>query len=128
MLSVFTLSLVYHNTIWSYFSFFLSILYICSTVAEAALYAIIWLMKRNRRRAMKKNPIIKRRFGSEIRLPSITVSTEARHLRTKQDFTINGVVYIRKGETVELLRTIGSYYSVRNSIGTEYIVPKSHFF
>ncbi|KAI5184987.1 hypothetical protein NEHOM01_0538 [Nematocida homosporus] len=113
---------------WSVLGMIFTIVYVLLSIGAPVLYIIKWVYKSRRRTALKKTPVIKRRFGKEIRLPSIAVSTELRHLRTKTDFVINGVVYIRKGETVELLRTIGSYYSVRNSTGTEYIVPKANFF
>ncbi|KAI5181924.1 hypothetical protein NEOKW01_2074 [Nematocida sp. AWRm80] len=97
-------------------------------VGELLVYTIKWIINRKRRESLRKRPVIKRRFGNTIRMPPISVSTESRHLRAKTNFVINGITYIRKGETVELLRTIGSYYSIRNSTGTEYIVPKTNFF
>ncbi|KAI5190138.1 hypothetical protein NECID01_0831 [Nematocida sp. AWRm77] len=102
--------------------------YLLLSVFECLLFFIKWYMRYSKRKAMKTVPVIKRRFGNEIKLPLVSVATESKHLRTKTDFVINGTVYIRKGETVELLKTIGSYYSVRNASGIEYIVPKTNFF
>jgi len=110
----------------------ITMLLICAhvflTYLELAFFVIKWVLKNRRRRILRKAPVTKRRKEKDIRTQQISVGTEVRHLRAKIDFVINGTPYIRKGETVELLKTIGSYYSVRNGTGTEYIVPKSNFF
>lgn len=100
-----------------------------ASILESLLYFGKWYSRTKKKKEFKKRPLVKRRYGSgEIRMPPITVTTESTHLRAKADFIYNGSVYIRKGETVELLKPIGSYYSVRTSTGTEYIVPKENFF
>lgn len=104
-----------------------TLIYFVLSILEGVIYFLKILEKRAKRRALKRAPV-KRRHSADIKMPPITVTAEVRHLRAKSDFVVNGTPYIRKGETVELLKTIGSYYSVRNSSGTEYIVPKGNFF
>lgn len=106
----------------------LMVLYAIGTIVESIMYFGKWIEKTRRRKAMRRTPVVRRRFGGEIKTPPIVVSSEIQHLRAKTDFVINGVVYIRKGETVEKLKPIGSYYSVRNATGSEYIVPRANFF
>ncbi|KAI5189238.1 hypothetical protein NEMIN01_0404 [Nematocida minor] len=105
------------------------IAYLLASLFETSLYFWKWHTRSKKRKEFKNRPLIRRRYGNgEIKMPPISVSTEVKHLRAKNDFVFNGAVYIRKGETVELLKPIGSYYSVRTSTGTEYIVPKENFF
>ncbi|KAI5137729.1 hypothetical protein NEAUS04_1693 [Nematocida ausubeli] len=104
-------------------------LYLICSLFEGILYASKWYMRNKRRRELRNKSLVRRRYGSgEIRMPPIGVSTENKHMRAKCDFIYNGTIYIRKGETVELLKVIGSYYSVRTSTGVEYIVPKENFY
>lgn len=68
------------------------------------------------------------RSTDTLRGVGIGVSDEVRVLRAKVSFVINNQVVIRKGESVQLLKTVGSYYSVRKFSGLEYIVPASYFY
>ncbi|OAG31934.1 hypothetical protein NEDG_00409 [Nematocida displodere] len=105
----------------------LTSLYVSLSVGELGVY-IAKVLARKRKRALLKKAPIKRRYGKEVKALPLAVCVETRQLRAKCDFSINGSIYIRKGETVELLHPIGSYYSVRNPSGAEYIVPKANFF
>ncbi|KAH9387340.1 uncharacterized protein NEMAJ01_2236 [Nematocida major] len=101
----------------------------CTSLLESFLCLCKWHIRSKKRREFRNRPLVRRKYSTgEIKMPPISVSTETKHLRAKADFVYNGAVYIRKGETVELLKPIGSYYSVRTSVGTEYIVPKEVFF
>ncbi|KAI5129785.1 hypothetical protein NEPAR06_0130 [Nematocida parisii] len=103
--------------------------YLAFSLFESTLYLGKWYNRSKKRRELRNKSLVRRRYGSgDIRMPPIGVSTETKHLRAKSDFIYNGTIYIRKGETVELLKVIGSYYSVRTSTGVEYIVPKENFY
>lgn len=105
------------------------LVFLISSLFEVSVYFWKWYTRTRKRKEFKNRPLIRRRFSSgEIKMPSISVSTESIHLRARNDFSYNGHLYIRKGETVELLKPIGSYYSIRTSKGTEYIIPKENFF
>lgn len=118
----------YHEVSHPLIRSILVVLYVTASLFECGLFFTKWVVRYRRRAALKTMPVIKRRFGKEIKLPLINVSVEVKHLRMKKDFVVNGTVYIRKGETVEYLKTIGTYYSVRKSTGAEFIVARDSFF
>jgi len=93
-----------------------------ASVLGTALLRLLSTRKRPRKReeAKRAPSRAKRHMGK---------TEETKLLRAKAPYIVNGDAVIRKGESVQLLKTTGEhYYVVRKFTGAEYVVPKTYFY
>lgn len=88
-------------------------------LAVRVVYLILRIRKVRRSRRNRE------RRGRMERVPMMSGTVSV--VKAKSPFIVNGEVVIRNGESVELLKTMGAYHSVRTFSGSEYIVPSSYF-